>query len=77
MLDGLVMLEKDVVDVRVDRPEIALEVGSSVATCLGNGEQATDDIPDPVLLSRAKEPGNDPTCIRQQLNRQAFLHAHS
>ena len=78
MFDGLVMLEKDIVNVRVDRPEIALEVGNeSRDCCLGNREQAANNIPDPILLSRAKETSDDPTCIREQLNRQAFLHAHS
>ena len=39
MFDGLVVLEKDFVNVWVNRPEIALEVGNeSRDCCLGNRE---------------------------------------
>ena len=40
-------------------------------------EQAANNIPDPLLLSRSKETSDDPACIREQLNRQAsYLHTH-
>ena len=49
MFDGLVVLEENCVDVWVDRPEIALEVGNQSGDgCLGNGEDAPDNIPDPI-----------------------------
>ena len=78
MLDHFKMFEKDVVDVRVHRPEVALEAGQErLDLGLGNGQQPLDDVPDPVLLSRPKEPGNDPSWIRQQLDRQSsHMHCH-
>jgi hypothetical protein len=79
MFDGLVVLEKDIVNVRVDRPEIALELANeSRDRCLGNREQAADNIPDPILLARAEVTSDDPACIREQLNRQAsYMHTHN
>jgi len=79
MFDRLVVLEKDVVNVWVDRPKIALEIGNqSRDSCLGNRQQPADNIPDPILLSRAKVTSDDPTWIREQSNRQAsYLHIHN
>ena len=72
------MLEEYCVNVRVDRPEIALEVGNeSRDRWLGNGEYAPDDIPDPIFLSQAKVTSDDPLCIREQLDRQSpYMDIH-
>ena len=66
-------------NVWVDRPKIALEIGNqSRDSCLGNRQQPADNIPDPILLSRAKVTSDDPTWIREQSNRQAsYLHIHN
>jgi len=63
----------------VDRPEIAFEVANERRDRrLGNREQAANNIPDPILLSRPKVTSDDPTCIREQLNRQAsYMHTHN
>ena len=77
-LDGLVVLEENCVDVWVNRAEIAPEVGNqSDHGCLGNGEDAPDNIPDPVDFSGAEVTRNDPTRVREQLDRQApHVHGH-
>jgi hypothetical protein len=55
MFDDVVMLEKDIVNVWMDEPEIALEIGNESRDCdLGNRERATHNIPNPVFLSRPK-----------------------
>jgi hypothetical protein len=67
MFDGLVVREEYFVNVWVDRPEVALEVGNeSRDGCLGNGEYAPNNIPDPIFLPRGKVTSDDPTCIREQ-----------
>ena len=78
MFDGLVVLEEYFVNVGVNRPEIALEVGNeSRHGCLGNGEYAANNIADPIVLPQAKETSDDPTCIREQLDRQAsYMYRH-
>ena len=61
LLDHLKMLEKDIVDIRVQRPEVALHAGEDrLNLALGNRQQPFDNVPDPVFVARSKEPGNNP-----------------
>src|SRR5262245_55435043 len=78
MLHALVVLEKYFVDVRMDRPEIALEIGNENRHgCLRDGEDAADNVADPIFLPQAKVTSDDPACIREQLDRQArYLYGH-
>ena len=70
--DRLVVLEEDVVDIRVPRPEVAVELGQEGRdVCHGDGQQPPDDVPDPVHLPGVEEPGDDSARIRQELDRQA------
>ena len=66
LFDGFVMLEEYLIDVWVDRPEIALEVrDESRDAGLGNGQDAPNDISNPIFLAQAKVPSDDPACIRE------------
>jgi hypothetical protein len=62
MLDGLIVLEEYFVNVWVDWPEIAFKVGNENGDgCFGDGEDAPNNIPGPILLSQAKVASDDPT----------------
>lgn len=78
IFDQLKMLEKDVVDIRVRQPEVALEARDErLDLGFGKSQEPLDNVPNPVLFSRPKEPGNDPSWIRQQLDRQSsHMHCH-
>jgi hypothetical protein len=72
------MFEKDVVDVGMPRLEVVNEAGQKgLDLGVGNGQQPLDDVLDPVLLARPKEPSDDPAWIRQELDRQSsYVHGH-
>ena len=61
LLDHLKVLEKDVIDIRVQRPEVALDAGEDrFDLVLGNRQQPIDDVADPVLIAWPEEAGDDP-----------------
>src|SRR5687767_13681457 len=78
MFDGRVVLAKDVVDVRMDGPEVALQLRQQVRDVrFGDGEQAANNAAHPVLVSKAEESCNDTARVRLEFDGQAlYMDCH-
>src|SRR5580765_8278562 len=72
MFDYVEMFEENVTNVWMDGPEIALELGNeSRDRRFWRGEYAINNISNAVFLPQSEKTSDDPTCVREQLNRQA------